>query len=77
MRWTVRTGLVLVRSYQLLLSPFAGGACRFEPSCSEYAITAVETHGLVRGLWLATRRVARCHPLGRRGFDPVPPRVDS
>ncbi len=76
MTWTVRAGVVLVRSYQLLLSPFAGGACRFEPSCSEYAITAVETHGLVRGLWLATRRVGRCHPLGRPGFDPVPPRID-
>ena len=76
MSWSVRTGLVLVRGYQLLLSPFAGGACRFEPSCSAYAATAVETHGLVRGLWLAVRRVARCHPLSRPGFDPVPPRLE-
>jgi len=76
MTGTVRIGLVLVRSYQLLLSPFAGGACRFEPSCSAYAITAVETHGLLRGLSLALRRVVRCHPLARPGIDPVPPRVE-
>ena len=71
---SVRIGLVLVRSYQLLLSPFAGGACRFEPSCSAYAITALEEHGLVVGGLLAIRRVARCHPFGASGFDPVPPR---
>jgi hypothetical protein len=75
MTWTVRLGLVLIRTYQLLLAPLAGGACRFEPSCSSYALGAVETHGLLRGLWLAVRRVARCHPLGRAGLDPVPPRV--
>ena len=70
---SVRFGLVLVRAYQLLLSPFAGGACRFQPSCSDYAIGAIETHGLGRGLWLAVRRVSRCHPLARPGIDPVPP----
>ena len=75
MSWSVRLGLVVVRSYQLLLAPFAGGACRFEPSCSVYARDAVEIHGLGRGLWLALRRLARCHPLARPGFDPVPPRV--
>jgi putative membrane protein insertion efficiency factor len=71
---TVRVTLALIRAYQLLLSPFAGGACRFEPSCSQYALTAVETHGALRGLWLALRRVSSCHPLGRSGFDPVPPK---
>jgi putative membrane protein insertion efficiency factor len=76
MTWSARAGLLLVRGYQLVLSPFSGGACRFEPSCSAYALTAVEIHGLVRGLWLTARRVARCHPLGRPGFDPVPPRVE-
>ena len=70
----VRAGLVLIRAYQLLLSPFAGGACRFHPSCSEYAREAVMTHGLVRGLWLALGRVSRCHPFSRPGIDPVPPR---
>jgi len=71
---SVRVGLVLIRAYQLLLSPFAGGACRFHPSCSEYAREAVTTHGLVRGLWLALGRVSRCHPFSRPGIDPVPPR---
>lgn len=71
---SVRVALVAIRAYQLLLSPFAGGACRFEPSCSEYATAAVREHGAWRGLVLAVRRVARCHPLGHSGFDPVPPR---
>jgi len=70
---SVRVGLALVRSYQLLFAPFAGGACRFEPSCSQYAAEAIEARGLVRGLWLAVRRVMRCHPFARPGIDPVPP----
>jgi uncharacterized protein len=68
----VRVGIVLVRAYQLVLSPFAGGACRFTPSCSDYAIQAIQEHGALRGLGLALRRVGRCHPLGSSGFDPVP-----
>jgi putative membrane protein insertion efficiency factor len=72
---SVRFGLVLIRAYHLVLSPFAGGACRFEPSCSVYAMTAIEEHGLTRGLLLAVKRVARCHPFARPGFDPVPPRM--
>ena len=75
MSLSVRVAIVVIRSYQLLLSPFAGGACRFEPSCSAYAMTAVHEHGAARGLWLALRRVSRCHPLGRAGFDPVPPKT--
>ena len=70
----VRVGIVLVRAYQLALSPFAGGACRFTPSCSDYAIQAIQEHGAVRGLGLALKRVGRCHPLGSSGFDPVPRR---
>jgi hypothetical protein len=72
----VRVGIVLVRAYQLALSPFAGGACRFTPSCSDYAIQAIQDHGAVRGLGLALRRVGRCHPLGSSGFDPVPRQSD-
>jgi putative membrane protein insertion efficiency factor len=68
-----RFAQLLVHGYQLLLSPFAGGACRFEPSCSAYAAEAIETHGALRGGWLAVRRVARCHPLATPGLDPVPP----
>jgi putative membrane protein insertion efficiency factor len=74
MRPSVRLGLVIVRAYQLLLSPFAGGACRFEPSCSAYAMEAIQMHGLLRGLWLSVRRVARCHPFAKPGIDPVPSR---
>ena len=77
MSWPVRFGIVVVRAYQLAVSPFAGGACRFEPSCSAYAIGALEEHGLLRGASLACRRVARCHPLAQPGIDPVPPRVNG
>jgi putative membrane protein insertion efficiency factor len=71
-RATGRIGVVLVHAYQLLLSPLLGGACRFEPSCSTYAISAFEKHGLLRGGWLALRRVMKCHPFGPHGLDPVP-----
>ena len=74
MTFAVRFGIAAVRAYQLALSPFAGGACRFTPSCSDYAIQALQEHGAVRGLGLALRRVGRCHPLGSSGFDPVPRR---
>ena len=73
MSWTVRLGVTLVGAYQLVLSPFAGGACRFHPTCSAYAAEAITTHGLARGAWLAVTRVARCHPFAQPGCDPVPP----
>jgi hypothetical protein len=62
----------LIRAYQLLLGPWWGGRCRFTPTCSEYAIEAIRTHGSLRGAWLASRRLARCHPWCEGGFDPVP-----
>jgi uncharacterized protein len=69
----------LIRGYQLFLGPLLGGNCRFLPTCSCYAAEAVERHGVVRGSALALRRLSRCHPLGRSGFDPVPvePRSSS
>lgn len=70
--WTARLGVAFVHAYQLLLSPFLGGACRFEPSCSKYAIVAFERHGLLVGGWFALRRVLKCHPFGPQGLDPVP-----
>lgn len=70
----VRAALAAIRLYQLTLSPLFAGSCRFEPSCSRYAMAALEQHGLLRGAWLAVRRLARCHPLGGSGLDPVPPR---
>ena len=63
---------LLIRGYQLGLSPLFGPRCRFYPSCSQYAIEAVESHGAVRGTWLTIRRIARCHPFNEGGFDPVP-----
>jgi hypothetical protein len=69
----VRTVLVLfVRGYQVALSPLLPAACRYYPSCSAYAIEALEKHGALRGSWLAARRIARCHPFRPGGFDPVP-----
>jgi putative membrane protein insertion efficiency factor len=61
-----------IQGYQRLISPFLGQRCRFYPSCSAYAVGAIQTHGPVRGLWLAVRRVARCHPWNSGGVDPVP-----
>jgi len=60
------------RFYKAAVSPWLPPACRFQPTCSEYAIEAIETHGVARGLWLAAKRLARCQPLCRGGFDPVP-----
>jgi putative membrane protein insertion efficiency factor len=67
-----RFALAVIRLYQLLLSPVFGGACRFVPSCSEYAREAIDKHGAVRGMALTAWRLARCHPLARPGLDPVP-----
>ena len=69
-----RAALILIRAYQLLVSPVLPPACRFSPSCSEYAREAVEKWGIVRGLGLTARRLARCHPWGGHGIDPVPHR---
>ncbi len=67
--------LIMLRAYRLVLRPVMGPACRFTPSCSEFASEAIARHGAVRGTWLATRRVARCHPWSAVGYDPVPERV--
>jgi uncharacterized protein len=75
-----RTGLAMtsvvlrgiIRCYQLLLSPLLPPSCRYLPSCSDYAAEAIARHGAGRGLWLAVRRLLRCHPWGGSGYDPVP-----
>lgn len=64
--------IALIRIYQLLVSPLLGNHCRFYPSCSQYAREALEQHGVLRGVWLAIRRLLRCHPWHPGGVDPVP-----
>lgn len=64
---------LLIRGYQLFISPLLGPRCRFYPSCSHYAQEALQVHGLRRGGWLALRRIGRCHPWHPGGVDPVPP----
>lgn len=68
-RWTLIT---LVRGYQVVLSPHLPAACRYYPSCSTYAIEALEKYGVLRGSWLAVKRIGRCHPFRAGGYDPVP-----
>ena len=65
--------IFLLRLYQLGISPLLGPRCRFYPSCSAYAMEAVQEHGAAHGSWLALRRVCKCHPLHPGGYDPVPP----
>jgi len=61
-----------VHFYRYFISPLLGPKCRFQPTCSQYALDALEIHGPIRGSWLALRRILRCHPFGGHGYDPVP-----
>jgi uncharacterized protein len=69
-KWALVT---LLRGYRTFISPLYGQVCRYHPSCSAYALEAVQTHGSIKGPWLAVKRLARCHPWAAGGFDPVPP----
>ena len=64
--------ILFVRAYQVVLSPLFRGCCRFEPSCSNYAIEALQVHGVCKGTLLAAWQILRCHPFGAHGYDPVP-----
>lgn len=64
--------LIPIKLYQLLISPFLGSNCRFQPTCSQYAYDSVKDHGLIKGFVLAVKRIGKCHPWHEGGFDPVP-----
>ncbi len=67
-----RWAMVVIRAYQRAVSPLLGRNCRYYPTCSSYSLQAIEHHGFVRGAWMGTRRIARCHPFHEGGYDPVP-----
>ena len=67
----------IVKAYQTLISPLFPPTCRFYPSCSQYAIEAISSHGALRGGWLAIKRIAKCHPFHAGGFDPVPTKTNN
>jgi len=71
-RLTIGPLLGMIKLYRVTLSPFMGRSCRFQPTCSRYAEEALRRWGLVKGSWLMLRRIARCHPFGGQGYDPVP-----
>ncbi len=64
--------LIIIRIYQYLISPLSGGSCRFTPTCSQYGTQAIQKHGAFKGGWLTVKRIGRCHPWGKHGYDPVP-----
>ncbi|WP_226064299.1 membrane protein insertion efficiency factor YidD [Kaistella polysaccharea] len=66
--------ILLIRFYQLGISPLLPNSCRYTPTCSSYMLEALRLHGPFKGLWLGSKRIARCHPWGGEGYDPVPPK---
>ncbi|QOI99702.1 MAG: membrane protein insertion efficiency factor YidD [Phycisphaeraceae bacterium] len=66
--------VLIIKVYQVTLSPWLGRQCRYHPTCSWYALEAYRSHGPAAGTWLTVRRLSRCHPCSRGGYDPVPPR---
>jgi hypothetical protein len=67
-----RVAMLMIRGYQKFISPFFPPSCRFEPTCSTYGYEAIEKYGIIKGGWMALRRILRCHPWNRGGYDPVP-----
>ena len=71
-QWIIYPFILLIRFYQVAISPFTPAACRFEPSCSNYSLQAFIKHGLLKGGWLSMKRIISCNPWGESGYDPVP-----
>ena len=69
--------ILLIRGYQLVISPLLGSNCRFMPTCSEYAMESLKTHGVIRGTFLTVKRIGKCHPWGGHGYDPIPNKMDK
>ena len=69
--------IILIRAYQLIISPILGSNCRFSPTCSEYAMESLKSHGLIKGLFLAIKRISKCHPWGDDGYDPIPTKLNK
>lgn len=69
--------LLLIRFYQIAISPFTPATCRFQPTCSHYSIEALQKHGIIKGGWLAIKRISSCHPWGKSGYDPVPEKIKN
>ncbi|MBN1378739.1 MAG: membrane protein insertion efficiency factor YidD [Gammaproteobacteria bacterium] len=72
-----KVAIALVRLYQYAISPFLASCCRFEPSCSEYSVRALEQYGIFHGSWLAIKRLLKCHPLHPGGYDPLPEKYST
>ena len=67
-----KSALALIKFYKLAVSPYLPSACIYQPTCSEYTAEAIELHGVLKGVWMGTKRIVRCHPFTTGGFDPVP-----
>ena len=69
--------ILLIRGYQLVISPLLGSNCRFMPTCSEYAMESLKTYGVLKGTFLTVKRIGKCHPWGGHGYDPIPNKMDK
>ena len=69
--------IIVIRAYQLIISPMLGSNCRFSPTCSEYTIESFKSHGLIKGLFLSIKRIGKCQPWGGHGYDPLPMKMEK
>ena len=69
--------ILLIRGYQLIVSPILGSNCRFMPTCSEYALESFKAYGLIKGTFLTIKRIGKCHPWGSHGYDPIPTKMEK